>query len=339
MKEFQEFISSNHKNKKSLAMARVIKTWGSAPRQIGSAMLINEEGEMAGSVSGGCVEGAVVKASGEVMKNKNGQILEYGVSDEEAWNVGLSCGGSLRVYAQPFWSADDPIWTELEKCFQQNEGCVLVTSLIDGKQLDALWKEDGTVTGEGLDEDLREWAKESFDKRINFAREKGDTTYFFNVFPRKSQLLIVGAAHITVDLVRLGHMYDFETIVIDPRGYFAENTSFIQAPDQLIQKYPSEVLSEFKLDAYSYAAILSHDPKIDDNALHILLKSDIGYIGVLGSRRNQEKRKNRLMEAGFTEEEIGRIHAPIGLDINARSAKEIAFSVMGEILQVKNQHL
>lgn len=339
MKEFQEFISANQNQKKSISLARVIKTWGSAPRPAGSVMLVNSTGEMAGSVSGGCVEGAVVKASQEVLDKGIAKKLDYGVSDEDAWSVGLSCGGSIQVFAQPFWSDDDPIWKGLQDSFNTNSGCVLVTKLVDGVHEDSLWMEDGNLIGADLSKELTNKAKEAFDKRINFSEEVGSDTYFFQVFPRKSQLLIVGAAHITVDLVRLGHLYDFETIVIDPRGYFADNTVFAQAPDQLLKKYPSEVLGDIKLDAYTYAAILSHDPKIDDNALQVLLKSDVAYIGALGSRKTHEKRKARLRESGISEEEISRIKAPIGLPINAKSAKEIAFAVMGEILQAKNQFL
>ncbi len=302
-------------------------------------MLINEDGEMAGSVSGGCVEGAVVKASNEVIGNQAAKKLSYGVSDEEAWSVGLSCGGSIQVFAQPFWDTEHQVWKGLKDSFEKNLGCVLVTTLIDGHQEDSLIMEDSSVLGKEVSSEVLQLAKEAYDKRINFSKEIGELSYFFQVFPRKSQLLIVGAAHITVDLVRLGHLYDFETIVIDPRGYFADNTSFSQKPDQLLKKYPSEVLNEFKLDAYTYAAILSHDPKIDDNALQVLLKSEVAYIGALGSKKTHEKRKNRLRESGISEEEIERIHAPIGLPINAKSAKEIAFSVMGEILQAKNQFL
>ena len=127
--------------------------------------------------------------------------------------------------------------------------------------------------------------------------------------------------------------------MIDPRGVFAHKSKFPQAPDQLIDQYPAEVLNDFTLDAYTYAVVLSHDPKIDDNALHILLPSDIAYIGALGSKKTHAKRVKRLQEAGFSDEAIARIHAPIGLDINAKTPKEIALAIMGEIIGVKNAYL
>ena len=152
-------------------------------------------------------------------------------------------------------------------------------------------------------------------------------------------MIIIGAAHITADLVQLGHEFDFETIVIDPRGIFAKNTTFAVKPDRISEKYPSEVLNDFELDPYTYAVILSHDPKIDDNALQILLRSKVAYIGALGSRKTHEKRTARLKLAGFTDQEISHIEAPIGIDINAQGAKEIALSIMGAVIKAKNAYL
>ena len=152
-------------------------------------------------------------------------------------------------------------------------------------------------------------------------------------------MIIIGAAHITADLVQLAHQFDFETIVIDPRATFAKNTTFAVKPDQIIEKYPSEVLKDFPLDANTYAVILSHDPKIDDDALQILLRKKVAYIGALGSKKNHEKRSQRLLEKGFTPDDIARIDAPIGLDIKASGAKEIAFSIMGAVIKAKNSFL
>lgn len=319
-------------------IARVIKTWGSAPRPVGSAMLVSKDMEIAGSVSGGCVEGAVIKAAQQVMESGHSLRLAYGVTDEDAWSVGLSCGGKIQVFAEPFWayeSEEKAIWERMQHCFKHNEGCILVTKIQDGPGERLLVLPDGEVVGT-IHPALVTAALRVYRERQNQTVEIAGTAYFIQVFPRKSQLLIIGAAHITVDLIDLAHKYDFETIVIDPRGFFVEKTQFVTVPDQLITKYPSEVLEDFKLDPYTYAVILSHDPKIDDNALHLLLKSSIGYIGALGSKRTHAKRVNRLQEAGFSELEIQRIHAPIGMDIKARSPKEIALSIMGELILAKN---
>lgn len=340
------------------AIATVIKTWGSSPRPVGSTMLISEDMEMAGSVSGGCVEGAVIKAALPLIEKGIGQQLEFGVTNEEAWQVGLSCGGKMQVYAERFLAFDkrkeeQAAWEKLKLCLKKNEPSVLLTQLIDGAGGHTIVLPNGETVGQPISDNLKKEALRAYKERKNQVIETKQTelstppisntsipnSYFAQVFPRKSQMLIIGAAHITVDLVKLANMYGFETVVIDPRGVFAKKTQFAIAPDQLIEKYPSEVLNDFNLDAYSYAVILSHDPKIDDNALHILLKSNIAYIGALGSRKTQAKRVARLQEAGFSEDEINKIHAPIGMDIKAKTPAEIALSVMGEIIKVKNEFL
>ncbi len=338
LKKIQEWKSIN----KNFAIATVTKTWGSSPRPIGSLMIISEDMEMAGSVSGGCVEGAVVKSALPLLKNGEGQQLSFGVTDGEAWEVGLSCGGKIEVYVEPFLGADENeklIWETLEDCLENNQGCVLITRLENGKGQHALILPDGKMVGENVDTLLGKEGLRAFQERKNQIVEVEEVKYFAQVFPRKSQMLIIGAAHITVDLVELAKMYDFQTIVIDPRGIFTNKTQFSIQPDFIFEKYPSEILYQFKLDPYTYAIVLSHDPKIDDNALEILLRSEVGYIGALGSRKTHAKRVSRLLEKGFSEEEIKKIHSPIGIGINAKTPKEIAMSIMGEVIQVKNNFL
>ena len=333
MKEYQRQIQQWWREGKRVALARVIQTWGSSPRPIGSCMFISSDGEMLGSVSGGCVEGAVVKESKLILESGQAKRLHYGVSDDDAWAVGLSCGGKLDVFIQP-WN-DDHIVKELTYRLENNEGCTLVTKLSDGNATNMLffdWRSEGTEISDELELKVRE----SYWQRVTriIAQPEGD--YFTHIFPPRSKMLIIGAAHITADLVKLAHAFDFETTVIDPRKSFAEKTTFPVPPDKIIQAYPSEVLHEIKIDAYTYAVILSHDPKIDDDALKILLRSDVVYIGALGSRKNHEKRCKRLQEAGFSETEIGCINSPIGVDINAQGAKEIALSIMGAVIKAKN---
>jgi len=343
MKEFLPIINDWINQDKAFSIATVIKTWGSSPRPVGSSMLVSKEMEMAGSVSGGCVENAVIKSAVPLIESGQGQRLAYGVADEDAWEVGLSCGGKMQVYAERFIAfdkrpAEKAIWEQLKNCLENNMGCVLLTRLADGESQHVLVLPDRKALGQQVSTDLIGAGLKVYQERKNQVIEIGDTSYFAQVFPRKSQLLIIGAAHITVDLVRLAKLYDFETIVIDPRGIFTNKTQFPTPPDQLIEKYPSQVLEDYTLDAYTYAIILSHDPKIDDNALHILLKSNVGYIGALGSRKTHAKRVARLEAAGFSETAIEKIHAPIGVDIKAKSPKEIALSIMGEIIKIKNEY-
>ncbi|HFA50614.1 MAG TPA: XdhC/CoxI family protein [Bacteroidetes bacterium] len=344
MKELLETIENWTDQKKPFAIATVIKTWGSSPRPVGSSLLVSESMEMAGSVSGGCVEGAVIKAALPLIENGAAHQLQFGVTNEEAWTVGLTCGGKVTVFVERFMAFDDrpeeqAVWEKLHLCLRQNEPCVLLSKLVDGKGAHSLVLPDGQTVGHAISEALKKETLRAYGERKNQVIELGRSQYFAQIFPRKSQMLIIGAAHITAHLVQLASLYHFETIVIDPRGVFANKTQFVHPPDQLFEKYPSEVLSGLELDAYTYAVILSHDPKIDDNALHVLLKSKVGYIGALGSRKTHAKRVARLQVAGFSENEIGRVRAPVGVDINAKSPGEIALSVMAEIIKTKNEFL
>jgi xanthine dehydrogenase accessory factor len=342
MKELLNQINTWTANKKQMVLARVTQTWGSSPRPVGSCMLISEDMEMAGSVSGGCVEGAVLKETKSVMGGKEGKQLYYGVSDDDAWAVGLSCGGKIEIFIQPWLSASDTsdgkVFIELQKRLTENKSGILVTTLA-GKTKNTFITPEGNEIGEEIPIEVLQKSLDSFEKRKNETLTVDGVPYFIQVLPKRSQLFIIGAAHITSDLVHLVSQFDFETIVIDPRGIFARNTAFITKPDQLFEKYPSEVLNDFELGPYAYAVILSHDPKIDDDALEILLRTKVAYIGALGSKKNHEKRINRLLEKGFTTEGISRIDAPIGLDIHAKGAKEIALSIMAALIKAKNAYL
>lgn len=330
---------------RKFAIATVTGTWGSSPRPVGSSLAIDDTGAMVGSVSGGCVEGAVVKKALALMQDPDagGQPLHFGVSDEDAWAVGLSCGGKLDVYLEVFdynrGVAGRLIYETLATEFAQNGGCVYATEIVAGKARHMLIKADGIAIGQQEDEEVVQTALQLYQERKSALVKIADQDWFFEIFPPRPKMLIVGAAHITVDLVRLANMFGMETIVIDPRRVFASKTQFDDAPHQLFDQWPAEVLPQFNLDAYTYAVILSHDPKIDDQALHVLLRSDVAYIGALGSKRTHAKRVARLQEAGYTETEIARIQAPVGVDINAKTPREIALSVMAAVIQAQNQYL
>jgi xanthine dehydrogenase accessory factor len=339
MKEYIEKIEEWSAVGNPVAVARVTKTWGSSPRPVGAMMIINKEGLISGSVSGGCVESAVVKRSKKILDDQSAGRISFGVSDEEAWQVGLSCGGSIQVFVQSADFNSEGIWLELKKAIENNQSAILVSSLEDGSNTNSLLLENDQLLGDAISDELRAKAKKAYNQRTSLIVDHNEKQYFIQVFPRRSQLIIVGVAHITVDLVTLGKMYGFETIVIDPRGYFVDNTSFNDPPDQLINAYPSDVLNDFPLDPYTYCAILSHDPKIDDNALEILLHKDLGYLGALGSRKTHTKRTNRLLEKGLSRDLIDKVRAPIGVPIKAKSAREIALSIISEIVEAKNHYL
>ena len=340
MKDLINNLKSWREEGRKFTMTRVIRTWGSSPRPIGSAMLVDQDRNIFGSVSGGCVEGSVIKSSMETLETDQSAHISYGVSDEDAWEVGLSCGGSIEVFQQPVpeFQADDQVFDQLIQRNEANEDCILITPISPGYMGNTVLAPDGVSIGNPISNELKEIALMSFRKRKHSIEEVEDVKYFIHLFPRKSQMFIIGSAHVTTDLVVLGKQFDFETIVIDPRGVFARNTQYKIRPDKILEEYPSEVLPDFNLNAQSFAVILSHDPKIDDNALSVLLFSDVAYIGALGSRKTHQKRIARLEKAGYSEAQINRIHAPIGMNISAKTPKEIALSIMAEIIGVKNEH-
>lgn len=314
------------------ALATVIKTWRSAPRSEGASMIVSNEGALTGSVSGGCVESTVVREAQQLLQTEGiARRLSFGVTDEDAWSVGLSCGGQIDVWLEAV--KDRGIWKNLVKLIRSNQGCVLVSGLEDKENEKFIYSGDNSDSQQ--DEGLLEISRQAYTQHKTQISEG----YFFNVFPAKSRLIIIGAAHVTLDLVQLARMHNFETIVIDPRGIFSSEERFELKPDQLITDWPAEVLPGLSLDADSYVVVLTHDPKIDDQALKIVLDSEAAYVGALGSRKTHAKRTIRLKETGISDEQIDRIYGPVGLDINARQPVEIALSIMAQIIAVKNQHL
>ena len=248
----------------------------------------------------------------------------------------MSCGGSIEVYLQAVDFSSNTVWHFLLKNSQSNQSCLLISDL--NKNENWLIEENGSVTGTPLPPILIKEAQVALEERSHKTLTFEGRSYFIQVFPRKPTLLIIGVAHIAVDLVSMAYMHDFETIVIDPRGYFAKNMYFDTEPTQIFEAYPSEVLHQLKLDPYTFCAILSHDPKIDDNALEILLPSKVAYIGALGSKKTHQKRIDRLTKKGISQDLISKIQAPIGVPIHAKSAKEIALAIMSEIIKFKNQY-
>lgn len=325
---------------KSFSAATVINTWGSAPRPVGTMMFVGADMEMLGSVSGGCVEGAILRESKDTNAGGAARYLKFGVSDNDAWSVGLTCGGTIEIYLEKFFASAEPlVWQALHDCLAENRGCVLATPLDGPDRQHYIVLPDATSPGPTAVPELLAEALRAYRERKSQVVELDARRWFLRVFPPKFQLFVVGAAHAAAELVHLAHYFDFETIVIDPRGAFAQNTHFATPPDQLLQEYPAEVLPDFPLDEYSFAVVMAHDPKIDDQALHLLLRSNAAYIGALSSKASNERRRERLLAAGFTEEDVKRVYAPVGVPIKSKTAREIALSIMAQIVAVKNEYL
>ena len=345
MRRILDRLDSWRQSNEEIAIATVVNTWGSAPRPVGSKMIVARGGGIAGSVSGGCVEGAVVEESRGVMNSREPRLLTFGVSDEDAWGVGLVCGGTIQVFVEPS-AALDAVYESFKQHLEARSPIALI-NVMNGapehlnRKLIVL--ADGRAEGDldfpGQAETLSDAALELLAKETSGVLELEDgSSLFIEVYPPPPRLVVIGAVHIAQSLLSIAKIAGFDTIVVDPRTAFATGERFPHAT-QLVQEWPQRALPKLRLDRSAYIAVLTHDPKLDDPALQIALRSDVSYVGALGSRRTNRDRVERLRESGLSEEQISRLHAPIGFDIDARSPGEIAVSIMAEIIQVRNSLL
>ncbi len=318
-----------------VALATVISTWGSAPRPAGSYMAISENGALVGSVSGGCVEGAVIQAAQEVIKTQQPQRLHFGVADETAWEVGLACGGEIDIFVQPVLPA---LFTNLITRLRSNQDSVLATVVAgSADQLGAQVLTDvkGTRIAGGNGTMITEQDVAQNNKHATILAQT-DREIFINPLGAAPTVVMIGAGHIAVALAHVAKTLNFKAVVIDPRKTFASAQRFAHA-DRLIQSWPQQAFQEFQLNSSTALACLSHDPKIDDPALLAALRSDAFYVGALGSQRTQAKRRQRLLEAGVSEADLAHLRAPIGLEIGAVTPEEIALAIMAEIIAAYRQ--
>lgn len=303
-----------HRQGRGAALATVIETWGSAPRQPGSMLVVSGEGEIMGSVSGGCVEGAVVAEALDSLRDGRPRLLTYGVSDENAFAVGLACGGTIRILLEPVGRGMPEAMLEQIVAARASR-----RALAYG------------ITPEG-------WARRLLgpsEAPERFRADRSgmeDTGEFIALFNPPLRLMIVGAAHIAQALVPMARLAGFDPVLIDPREAFASAARF---PDTtLVHDWPDEALAAQGLDARCAVVTLTHDSKLDDPAIEAALRSDCFYLGCLGSTRTHAKRLERLRAAGFPEAALARIHAPVGLDIGAKTPAEIAVSVLAQVIGV-----
>ena len=303
-----------HRAGKGVALATVVQTWGSAPRPVGSQLAISGAGEIAGSVSGGCVEGAVVVEALDALQDATPRILEYGVSDDEAFAVGLACGGTIRVLVE---SVGDGLSADMlaDICTARAKRRP-VAYVVDTDS----WQRELFYSGQG---DLAD--------RFRADKSGFEGARFIAIHNPALRLAVVGAVHIAQPLMQMARLAGFDTVLIDPREAFATSDRF--PGEKIVHDWPDAALGDFGLDARTGVVTLTHDPKLDDPAIIAALKSDVFYLGCLGSTRTHAKRVARLTEVGFTPDEIARIHAPVGLDIGSKSPAEIAISIMAQIVQ------
>src|SRR6266849_5845783 len=306
MREILDELRAWKQAGEQIALATVVETWGSSPRPLGSRMAVTRSGKMAGSVSNGCIEGAVFEEAQKVLKSGEPKIAAFGVADDVAFEVGLACGGHIEVFVQPL----DAVQKKLIGMLETDEPATLRTNLVTGESQLV----EGTAPGTEL------------------ARRDGD--WFIEPFRRPAHLVIVGAIHIAIPLHRLAKLMGYRVTVIDARAQFATKERFPEA-DELIVAWPDEAMSRLTLDSSTYVVILTHDPKFDLPALRAVLGKDVGYIGAIGSRKTNENRFAALREEGFTEEQLSRVHGPVGLDLGGRGAEETALGILAEITAVR----
>lgn len=323
-----------------VALATVVKVWGSAPRPPGAKMAVSASGQVAGSVSGGCVEGAVVEAALEVLADGVPRLLRFGVSDETAWSVGLSCGGEIEVFVEPWPDEPEAPLAAAAARVRGNRLCGLATLLGQSPGAHLHLTADGPGAGSlGTPERDGALHTQSRDLLLSLRSTRIDladgSEVFVDVVPPPRKLVIVGAVHTAVALVSLARTLGFLTLVVDPRGIFASPERFAHA-DRLIAAWPQDAFLEIGLDEATAVAALSHDLKLDVPALKLALASPAPYVGALGSKKTHAKRLAALREAGIDEADLARIHSPIGLDLGGRSPEEIALSILAEIVAVLN---
>lgn len=307
-----DFIASG----RPAALATVLSTWGSAPRRAGSQLAIAQDGAFFGSVSGGCVEGAVILAAQEALADGQCRVLEYGVADEDAFAVGLACGGNIRILVEPIAVGNGP----------------------DKQMIEALAGAYAERRAIGYQVDLETWQRqlinaESPDTAAMFAQDRSSLEghLFTAVFNPPLKMIIVGAVHISQTLAAIARMAGYGVYIVDPRKSFATAERF--PDDAIVDIWPDEALAQIGTDARTAIITLTHDPKLDNPALETVLTGDAFYIGSLGSTRTHAKRVAHLQQAGFPDAQIARIHAPIGLNIGAASPAEIAVAIMAEVTE------
>lgn len=309
------------------ALATVVETWGSAPRPVGSHLIIDADGNFEGSVSGGCVEGAVVVEAEQVIADQTPRMLSFGVADETAWNVGLSCGGRISVFVQPASDAKGSVGVllaELNQARKAREPVLLASDIETGRSELVFAGTSGTPDA------LQARLQDGRSGVVDLAEGRVMAT----AYQPSPRLIIIGAVHISQTLAPMAQAAGFDVVIVDPRTAFATEERFKGV--RFLPQWPQDVLAEMAIDRFTAFAALTHDPKIDDPGMIAALASECFYVGALGSRKTHARRLERLRAAGVDERALSRIKAPIGLAIGARSPAEIAVAVLGEIIEAKN---
>jgi xanthine dehydrogenase accessory factor len=346
MKELLETLDGWRGDGQPVGRAVVVRTFGSAPRPEGAVLLRADDGRIAGSVSGGCVEGA---AAGEIERARadgRERVIRYGISDEDAWDVGLACGGTIDVLIQP-------ALPEAAVRAARERGAAIATILPDdappvefGRHEPgegSLPREPIVVDADGAlsrslgsaeaDDALRAAAAEALLRGTSRTVAIGDRQVFVEAFPVRPRLVIVGAVEVARSLVVYARELGYEVVVVDGRASFATPERFPpDRVDRLVVGWPDEVADEIGLGRDDAVAVLTHDVKFDEPAIVEALRRGCRYVGAVGSKKTQGDRRARLREAGVTDEELARLRGPVGLDLGGRNPAETALAIIAEVV-------
>jgi xanthine dehydrogenase accessory factor len=333
----------------TFGLATVVRTFSSAPREPGAAMAVSAGGQAVGSVSGGCVEGAVYEVATEVIQSGEPVLRRYGISDDDAFAVGLTCGGIIDIFVEPASRQRFSALGEIADAVRAGTPVAVATVIEGPGQVGArriIWEGDraeGTLgAGERLDQAVDDDARGMLAQGVTAVRRYGaqgerrldDLAVFVQSFAPAPRMLVFGAIDFAAAVARTGKFLGYRVTVCDARPVFATRSRFPDA-DEVVTDWPHRYLSGVTTDERTVICVLTHDPKFDVPLLEVALRRPAAYIGAMGSRRTHEDRLARLREAGMTDAELARLRSPIGLDLGARTPEETAIAIAAELIQLR----
>jgi len=345
LNDLEIWIQNGH----TIALATLVHTQGSSPRETGAVMAVNEKGKVIGSISGGCVEAAVVEESLEVITERKPRLVTYGIADELGFEVGLTCGGTIQVFVQPLSLPDNFPSLPLSRIFQVlREPSIVLGTIIQGQQMGQQFlvnsdQQEGIFGSDAFKEKVIQDAQAILGQektaichyRLSENQSSSQVTVFFQSFAPELRMIIFGAVDFCRTLCQLAKFLGYHVTICDARSALATAERFPEA-DAVMATSPKQYLQKIEVTERTVIAVLTHDPKFDVPILTAAVKTQAGYIGAMGSRQATQDRRKRLQAAGLTLGEIDRIHAPIGLDLGARNPQETAVSIMAEIIADSN---
>ncbi|RFU82594.1 XdhC/CoxI family protein [Streptomyces triticagri] len=356
MRDIAEGLASWLADGRRFAVATVVRTWRSAPRRPGSSLAVAEDGEVIGSVSGGCVEGAVYELAREVLKSGEPVAVTYGVSDDDALAVGLTCGGIIEILIRPAGAGRFPGLAGVLAAIGRGQPVAVASPLpADGGAAEPETApapggrlvvtpngSEGTLGDTGLDAAVAQRARGLLagggTDVVHLGRQGqsrlDDVTVFVESFAPPPRMLVFGAIDFASSVARIGKFLGYHVTVCDARPVFATRRRFPDA-DELVVDWPHRYLDSTTVDENTVICVLTHDPKFDVPLLQRALCTPARYVGAMGSRRTHEDRLRRLREAGVAEAELDRLASPIGLDLGARTPEETAVAIMAEIIALR----